>query len=84
MSMMITGYTEARVEDRWVDIDFFVYDQHSELKIVPCIEGHSFAYDALEQGTSMYRLSTAPDDLSDAVKKEISERGHWRISFRCC
>ena len=69
MSMMITGYTEARVEDRWVDIDFFVYDQHSELKIVPCIEGHSFAYDALEQGTSMYRLSTAPDDLSDAVKK---------------
>ena len=69
MSMMITGYTEARIEDRWVDIDFFVYDQHSELKIVPCIEGHSFAYDALEQGTYMYRLSTAPDDLSDAVKK---------------
>ena len=69
MSMIVTGYTEARVENRWVNIDFFVYDQHGKLKIVPCIEGHSFAYDALEQDTSMYWLSTAPDDLSDVVKK---------------
>ncbi len=69
MSTIITGYTEALVENRWVNIDFFIYDQRGELKIVPCIEGHSFAYDALAQNTSMYWLSTAPDDLSNAVKK---------------
>ena len=69
MSTIITGYTEALVENRWVNIDFFIYDQRGELKIVPCIEGHSFAYDALAQNTSMYWLTTAPDDLSNAVKK---------------
>ena len=70
MSVRVTGYTEAHIENRWVNIDFFIYDQHGKLKIVPCIEGASFTFDSLERDTSMYRLSTAPDDLSTAVKKE--------------
>lgn len=69
MSTIVTGYTEACVENKWVNIDFFVYDQRGELKIVPCIEGASFTYDILERDTPLYWLSTAPDDLSDAVKK---------------
>ena len=70
MSIRVTGYTEARVEDRWVNIDFFIYDQHGRLKIVPCIDGASFTFDSLERDTSMYRFYGVPDDLSFAVKKE--------------
>ena len=70
MSTRVTGYTEARVENKWVNIDFFIYDQRGDLKIVPCIEGASFTFDSLERDASMYRLSSAPDDLSAAVKKE--------------
>ena len=70
MGIRVTGYTEVRVEDRWVNIDFFIYDQHGSLKIVPCIDGASFTFDSLERDTSMYRFSGVPDDLSFAVKKE--------------
>ena len=68
MSTNVTGYTEAKIGEKWYCIDFFQYDMAGRIRHIPCLEGQSMAYAALQWECDMDRIS-APDDLSEQVRE---------------
>ena len=71
MGIHITGYTEARVGDRWFCLDFYQYGRDGKLHIVPCIEGSSYCAGALDEDCDVRRIDV-PTDLSDLVRTECT------------
>ena len=68
MGIYVTGYTEARVDGKWVCIDFWQPDENGKYHHVPCIEGQSMVAQALEDGCQMENIWT-PEDLSERVRE---------------
>lgn len=74
MSIWVTGYTEARIKDKWYCIDFCQYDIKGQLHHVPCIEGQSFVRQALEWDCQMDDMMEPPDDLSEEVRRMCTSK----------
>lgn len=66
MGVNVTGYTEAKIDGKWYCIDFFQYDMEGRIRHIPCIEGRSMVYSALQLECSIDEIS-APTDLSEQV-----------------
>ena len=71
MGVAITGYTEAKIGEKWYCIDFYQYDREDHLHIVPCIEGASSCAGALDEDCDVWRIEV-PTELSDLVRKECT------------
>lgn len=74
MSIWITGYTEARIKDKWRCIDFYQYDTSGQLHHIPCIEGQSLVREALEWNCKADDIMGPPDDLSDEVRRMCTSK----------
>ena len=74
MSIWITGYTEARIKDKWHCIDFYQYDTSGQLHHIPCIEGQSLVREALEWNCKVDDIMGPPDDLSDEVRRMCTSK----------
>ena len=48
MSRHVIGYTEARIDGKWYCIDYFQYDMAGRVRHIPCIDGQSLVYSALD------------------------------------
>jgi len=64
MGRHVYGYTEARIDGKWYCIDFYQHDMEGNLHHIPCIEGQSMVYSALDWDCNVQRISP-PDDLSE-------------------
>ena len=67
MGIYVTGYTEAKIKDKWHCIDFWQYGADGKLCHVPCIEGQSMVAQALEWDCEADRIPI-PEDLSEQVR----------------
>ena len=67
MGRHVYGYTEARIDGKWYCIDFYQHDMEGNLHHIPCIEGQSMVYSALDWDCDVQRISP-PDDLSELVR----------------
>ena len=74
MGVWLTGYTEAKVNGKWRNIDFYQYDSKGKLHLIPAIEGQSFVKYAFEWDCKMDDLMGTPDDPSEVVRKECSTK----------
>ncbi len=68
MGISVTGFTEARIHDKWYCIDFFQYDTSGNIQHIPCLEGQSMTYSALQCNCQIADIS-APKDLSEQVRQ---------------
>ena len=73
MGIYVTGYTEARVDGKWVCIDFWQPDENGKYHHVPCIEGQSMVAQALEGVSVRLDGKTVGSLVAPAVGQAIAE-----------
>lgn len=73
MSRNVLGYTEARIKGKWYCIDFFQFDAAGHIHHIPCLEGQSMVYTALQWDCDLEPIRV-PTDLSDQVRESCTGR----------
>lgn len=73
MSTNVIGYTEARIDGKWYCIDFFQYDITGHIHHIPCLDGQSMVYTALQWDCDMECIPV-PTDLSAQVRASCTGR----------
>ena len=71
MSRHVCGYTEAKIDGKWYCIDFYQHDMDGRIHHIPCIQGQSMVYSALNWDCDVERIGI-PTDLSDRVRAECT------------
>ncbi len=73
MGIYVTGYTEAKVRERWHCIDFWQHDAEGKMRHIPCIAGQSMVAQALELDCDMDRIAL-PSDISEQVREMCTHK----------